>query len=63
MGSWTCERCGVTKPAEVLGLDYCANCSKNLCEPCMARGCCGKRPAESGMKADSVDDGDDGDDD
>jgi hypothetical protein len=53
----------VTKPAEVLGLDYCANCSKNLCEPCMARGCCGKRPAESGMKADSVDDGDDGDDD
>lgn len=52
-----CERCGGVNPpkeAEALGglLDYCAACSKNLCNACMAKGCCGNKPAESGMKSD-----------
>lgn len=43
-----CERCGAF-PAEVDGLhDYCARCSRNLCDACMKSGCCGSTPAESG---------------
>lgn len=46
-----CERCG--KAAELGELDYCAYCSRNLCPPCMAKGCCGRVPAESGDAIDN----------
>ncbi len=55
-----CERCGA-KPGYLTGsknyelFDYCANCAKNLCPECMAKGCCGHVPAESGMLADNPD--------
>jgi hypothetical protein len=49
-----CERCG-KRPVPVgemdLGLlDYCAVCSKDLCDECMAEGCCGNVPALSGTE-------------
>lgn len=48
-----CERCRAAP--EGFGLhDYCEACSKNLCEKCMADGCCGSVPAKSGMAADDV---------
>lgn len=53
-----CERC----PVQLTGFnlpDYCATCGKNLCAKCMARGCCGKVPAASGMATDDGDDPDD----
>jgi uncharacterized protein CbrC (UPF0167 family) len=52
-----CERCGARKSPTGEGAhDYCAECGKNLCPACMAEGCCGQVPAESGMKADYGDD-------
>ena len=56
-----CEKCGSKgsriKEGPFAGsyesLDYCAECSKDLCDSCMAKGCCGKVPAESGMEADN----------
>jgi hypothetical protein len=49
----TCDRCNATiDPSSFDLYDYCANCLKNLCPQCMANGCCGHIPAESGMKAD-----------
>ncbi len=52
-----CERCGGTTPPGSFNLmDYCAKCSKNLCPKCMAEGCCGKVPAESGNQQDYGDD-------
>lgn len=61
-----CERCGgvgeMIKSGPFAGtphsLDYCAVCSKDLCEKCMAKGCCGNVPAKSGNAADNGDDGD-----
>lgn len=51
----TCERCGYNLPASSFALlDYCAVCSKNLCEACMAKGCCGNKPALSGSENDDV---------
>lgn len=48
-----CERCGVrTSPSGYETFDYCAECSRNLCEVCMEQGCCGHVPALSGMAAD-----------
>lgn len=47
-----CERCGATPEGEYDLFDYCLTCSKNLCPKCMAKGCCGIVPAESGVKAD-----------
>lgn len=48
-----CERCGKrTVPSGYEMFDYCAECSRNLCEACMERGCCGNVPAKSGMEAD-----------
>lgn len=51
-----CERCGASPTASGSDLpnlhDYCANCSRNLCESCMAEGCCGYAPAVSGQEAD-----------
>ncbi len=43
-----CERCGAGAKGYGL-LDYCAKCSKNLCDDCMKKGCCGIVPAQSGM--------------
>lgn len=42
-----CERCTATTSGYQL-FDYCASCSKNLCEKCMTKGCCGRSPAASG---------------
>lgn len=47
-----CERCGAKPSGEYELHDYCAKCSKNLCKKCMAEGCCGSKPAASGMAAD-----------
>ncbi len=55
-----CERCGgqgeriKTGPftGSYHALDYCALCSKDLCQECMAKGCCKKVPAVSGMESD-----------
>jgi len=52
MSSAICERCGAM-PSNQFGLwDYCAHCGKNLCDKCMAQGCCGHVPADSGMDED-----------
>ena len=53
-----CERCGGQGSKIVEGpfagsthsLDYCAVCSKDLCDECMKRGCCGNVPAKSGLE-------------
>lgn len=47
----TCERCEATAEGYALW-DYCAECSKNLCDACMKAGCCGNVPALSGTAAD-----------
>lgn len=50
-----CERCGKKPdPNSYQLLDYCAHCSKDLCDECMAKGCCGHVPAESGSHADDA---------
>jgi len=36
-------------------MDYCAMCSRNLCDDCMLGGCCGSTPARSGRRADADD--------
>lgn len=47
-----CQRCG-RAPSGEFGLhDYCAKCSRDLCDGCMAEGCCGAVPALSGSEAD-----------
>ncbi len=46
-----CERCHSKSEGYNL-FDYCAVCSTNLCPHCMAEGCCGNVPAESGMEVD-----------
>jgi hypothetical protein len=52
----TCERCGAkADPSSFDLMDYCLSCSKNLCAKCMAKGCCGKVPAESGNAAEYSD--------
>ncbi len=43
-----CERCEFTHPKDSYDLlDYCAVCSKDLCELCLAAGCCGRVPAKT----------------
>lgn len=44
-----CEKCGAGPKGEFGLLDYCAECSRNLCDDCMAKGCCGHVPAWSGQ--------------
>lgn len=46
----SCERCRSTVSGFEL-VDYCNVCSKNLCDGCMASGCCGHVPAKSGFHA------------
>lgn len=48
-----CERCGVAPEVEFGLLDYCAECSRDLCPACMAEGCCGNQPARSGSADDA----------
>ena len=50
-----CERCGWTDPTpkSFALLDYCANCSADLCDRCMAAGCCGVVPAASESEEDA----------
>jgi len=52
-----CEHCGTTKPApdaaDFALFDYCAECSRNLCDECMKKGCCGRNPALSGTDEDN----------
>lgn len=50
-----CERCG-KRPVGYQLLDYCAECSRDLCSECMATGCCGRVPAVSGTEADLLED-------
>jgi hypothetical protein len=49
-----CERCGSSTEEAFRLHDYCALCSKQLCNDCMEEGCCGHLPALSGMEVDSV---------
>lgn len=55
-----CERCGASKPrpdaGPFEGLDYCAECSRDLCDACMEKGCCKHVPARSGMDEDFSED-------
>jgi hypothetical protein len=44
-----CDRCGLVTTELI---DYCAICDDPLCEPCMADGCCGQKPAVSGTLRD-----------
>lgn len=45
-----CERCGAKSPSPDAGpyalFAYCVYCSRDLCDACVAKGCCGKVPAE-----------------
>lgn len=47
-----CERCRAVSPRpegnEYDLFDYCAECSRDLCDRCLAEGCCGHVPARSG---------------
>lgn len=51
-----CEGCGARKPSPGASpyalFDYCAECGRDLCDACMAKGCCGHIPAKSGMECD-----------
>ena len=52
-----CERCGKeTDPDSYKLWDYCVVCSKTLCDICMEKGCCGNKPAKSGMDEDYAED-------
>lgn len=54
-----CDRCGFKEdPNSYNLLDYCAVCSKNLCDECMKKGCCGNVPAKSGSDEDYEGEGD-----
>lgn len=52
-----CERCGAKSPSATAGafalFDYCAICSRDLCDVCMKIGCCGKVPANGGSESDN----------
>ena len=49
-----CERCGAYPKGKYGLLDYCLICSKDLCDDCMAKGCCGHVPAKSGTEVDAA---------
>jgi hypothetical protein len=50
-----CERCGDEPEGEYDLHDFCAVCSKDLCDKCMKKGCCGNVPAKSGGEEDEED--------
>jgi hypothetical protein len=58
MSEKSCERCGA-RPVGFGLLDYCAECGRDLCPACMAKGCCGHVPAWSGTEQDEELHGDD----
>lgn len=55
-----CERCGGQnfftdengRSVPMVCLPYCVECSKDLCDECMKRGCCGNVPAINGDEDD-----------
>jgi len=56
-----CERCG--KPevhsndlTQCRHVGYCEVCSRNLCDACIAKGCCGNVPALDGEREEAADD-------
>lgn len=49
VGASSCDRCGHQNSLAFGVFDHCAKCARTLCEGCMTRGCCGKKPAESGL--------------
>ena len=55
-----CDECGAKTPRPGANgfaiLDYCAECSRDLCDACMEMGCCGNVPALSGMRIDGDED-------
>lgn len=57
-----CESCGTKYPNAECGeydlFDYCAVCSRDLCDRCLAKGCCGHVPGKSGLGEDYPDDDD-----
>ncbi len=52
MAEKVCESCGAS-PAGYQLLDFCAECSRDLCNRCMEAGCCGHVPAISGLADDA----------
>lgn len=48
MSMFICERCRAKAQYPDVH-DYCAKCSRNLCDDCMKKGCCGNTPALSGL--------------
>lgn len=49
MSMFECEECGVKAHQWPDIYDFCVKCSRNLCDACMAKGCCGSVPAASGL--------------
>lgn len=47
-----CEKCGKTHPNPYGMWDYCAECSRILCDECAKEGCCGHVPMQSGIAED-----------
>lgn len=56
MNEKVCERCGASSPSPEAGqfalFSYCAECSQDLCDACMRKGCCGHVPARDGSDED-----------
>lgn len=52
MSTKKCEGCEAAPPDDYGLLDYCAICSRDLCDACMNTGCCGNVPALSGTDQD-----------
>lgn len=51
----SCEGCEATTDPDSYDLfDYCFICSRNLCDECMKKGCCGHQPALSGFDEDGT---------
>jgi len=48
MSEKVCERCGASPKGPYGLLDFCRECSRDLCDDCMTKGCCGHVPALSG---------------
>lgn len=53
MTAKNCERCGAGPKGQYGLLDFCAVCSRDLCDECMSKGCCDHVPARSGTSEDA----------
>lgn len=49
MNSLTCDRCGKGTDQDH-EFDFCWKCGADLCDRCLAEGCCERIPARSGTK-------------